>query len=283
MGRRKTPEEIGFLTRFAPHHSHAETIAEFERRFGSRLSPSALSSWMHDNGLRVVSGACRRFTGEERSFLASLVPGRSYREIADAFNARFPPITVSQVKSFINNNGLSTGRTGRFEKGNVPANKGKTWDEMGVSFESQRAMRRTCFKPGHMPHNAVGKPVGYERVTPGGYVEVKVAERPSRPGIHDNFKLKHRLVWERANGCPVPEGCIIVFADGDRRNFEPENLVCMSMADHAVVAHERMPYYDRESCETAMLAASVLRRARRRALEGRSCAEPEGTDRKELE
>lgn len=69
------------------------------------------------------------------------------------------------------------------------------------------------------------RPVGSERVKKG-YVQVKVAERPSRPGLHDNWVPKHKLVYEAAYG-PVPDGCAVFFADHDRANFDPGNLVAV--------------------------------------------------------
>ncbi len=61
----------------------------------------------------------------------------------------------------------------------------------------------------------------------GNYVMVKVAENPVRPGTRDNWRLKHLLVWEQANGCEVPPDMCIVFADHDKRNFAPDNLVAV--------------------------------------------------------
>lgn len=56
---------------------------------------------------------------------------------------------------------------------------------------------------GNLPHNT--KPIGYERISKDGYVEVKVKMRPSSPYCNDNFIPKHRLLWEAENG-PVPKG-----------------------------------------------------------------------------
>lgn len=71
-------------------------------------------------------GKRHAYTEREKEFMAGCVPGRSYREIREAFAEEFGwGITTQQVKSYIGNHGLSTGRTGRFEKGRRPHNKGK--------------------------------------------------------------------------------------------------------------------------------------------------------------
>ena len=59
------------------------------------------------------------------------------------------------------------------------------------------------------------RPVGSERHSSGG-VMVKVAEP-------DQWRFKHQLVWEKANG-PLPRGFRIYFIDGDRFNCALDNL-----------------------------------------------------------
>jgi hypothetical protein len=107
------------------------------------------------------------------------------------------------------------GKQYRFKKGIVPINKGKKWNE----FMTEKGMSnslKTTFKKGAIPPNR--KPVGYERISKDGYVEVKVAE-----GMRQ-FKLKHRLIYEQHYG-PIPKGCNVQFQDGNKLNLNPENLV----------------------------------------------------------
>ena len=42
----------------------------------------------------------------------------------------------------------------------------------------------------------------------------------------------HRYVWEQANG-EVPEGYVVAFRDGNRRNCSLDNLYLLSRADNA--------------------------------------------------
>jgi hypothetical protein len=71
------------------------------------------------------------------------------------------------------------------------------------------------FKKGHRPKNS--KPLGAERLTDYGYVQVKVAHNPS------TWRLKHLMAWEAAHG-PLPSGHKIEFIDGNRQNICLENL-----------------------------------------------------------
>ena len=74
------------------------------------------------------------------------------------------------------------------------------------------------FKRGNRPHNA--QPVGTETKEEDGYVWVKIAE-PSA------WKLKHHIAY----GEPVPTSHKLIFIDGNKYNFERENLKLISDAD----------------------------------------------------
>jgi hypothetical protein len=43
-------------------------------------------------------------------------------------------------------------------------------------------------------------------------------------------RVLQRVIWEEANG-PVPPGCLIIFADGDKRNCALENLACKTRSE----------------------------------------------------
>jgi hypothetical protein len=150
------------------------------------------------------------YTIEQADFLRENVTGRGNTELTQMFNAQFGlDLSVAQIKAFKKNRGLSSGLDGRFKPGHIPFNKGK---------EGLGGWEPTQFKKGHKPHNY--KPVGTERVNGDDYVDIKVAD-PNK------WRAKHILVWEKENG-PVPKGHVIIFGDGNRRNFEPDNLILVS-------------------------------------------------------
>jgi len=179
-----------------------------------------LAAWLKRNpDVAALYSPRNRMLPEEREWLEAYLPGRTHREIAEAFNERWPrrPLTARQVGSFIKNSGLATGLTGRFEPGGEAYNKGRAWDEF-MPPEAQEASRRAWFKEGGTPHNA--RPVGTE-VWRDGFLWRKVAEtRPSRHG----WRQVHRILWEERHG-PVPDGHSVCFRDGDRANIEIGNLI----------------------------------------------------------
>ena len=105
------------------------------------------------------------------------------------------------------------------------------------------------------------KPVGSERLGKDGYVMVKVAEWPTVPQTKDNWRFKHHVEWERANGAFVPDGWTVFFADGDKRNFDPDNLVALPRKYIGQLNNPELPgYHDRETL-LACVALCDLRSA----------------------
>lgn len=159
------------------------------------------------------------YTPEEREFFKEYIPGHTYGEIRAEFIARFGwGITAGQIKGYMGKHKMNNGLTGRFPKGHVPANKGK-------KGECAAGSEKGWFKKGSIPANK--RPVGSERVSKDGYIEVKVAE-PNK------WRLKHRIAWEAENG-KIPEGKCVLFLNGEKTDVRLCNLV---LADRRV--HVRM-------------------------------------------
>lgn len=196
----------------------------------------------------------RRYTKEEVDYLISIVPGHSYREIIKQFYDRFgTELTFNQVKNFIGNRKLNTGRTGQFQKGHVPFNKGKKGLTTG-GVETQ-------FKKGHRPANYL--PIGTERVrtprknrkTIGDYIDVKIAD-PNK------WRGKHLLVWEAHHGRSVPKGYCVIFGDGNNRNFDPDNLILVSRKQLAILNKRRLIQNDADLTRTAIIIADLSTKIR---------------------
>lgn len=148
------------------------------------------------------------WSDEEKEFLKEICFGRSYKEIIKMMNDKFEhQFTQGQIKGAIGRNNLNTGRTGRFERGHRPANKGTK----GIMKAN-----KTSFQKGHIPKNH--KEVGSERVNVDGYTEIKVAE-PNK------WRLKHRVMYEKYHNVDLNSEQLIIFADGDKSNLTKENLL----------------------------------------------------------
>jgi hypothetical protein len=179
------------------------------------------------------------------------------RILTVSFNNHFgTKLTTEQIKGTCTRIGLRTGRTGCFKKGNVPYNTGTKGLNQGSS---------TSYKAGQMPPNWC--PVGTVIEPKDGYTKIKVAEPKS-------WKHKHVWLWEQMNG-PVPDGCCIIFSDSDKKNFEPNNLICVQRSELLFLNRKSLIKTDTELTRSAVNVARVavkvskLKREIKKSISGR--------------
>ncbi|KQU96802.1 hypothetical protein ASD00_18315 [Ensifer sp. Root31] len=166
-----------------------------------------------------MKGKWIRYSVAEMEWLEAnrtLPIGDYHREFSSAFQRN--DVSAVNLHSLRKRKGWRTGRTGCFEKGQVPVNKGKPCPP-GKGGRHPNA-RRTQFKAGGLPHNT--KFLGHERVSKDGYVEISVAQENPHTGYERRYVLKHLHLWERING-PLPEGMCLKCVDGNRLNTDPVN------------------------------------------------------------
>ncbi|WP_167955097.1 HNH endonuclease signature motif containing protein [Anaerosporobacter faecicola] len=186
----------------------------------------------------------RKYKIEERNFIKEFAWGHSYKEIVEEFNKKFSPkIEINQIRSYLKNHNIKTGRTGRFEKGHIPANKGT---HIG-------GWKPTQFKKGNIPANH--KPIGTETIRNSykknqRYVYVKVAE----PNI---WRMKHIIVWEQHYG-EVPKGKVIIFLDGDTTNTDINNLQLIDRKINCRLNQLGLRYQDKESTKAGINVAELV-------------------------
>lgn len=196
-----------------------------------------------------------RWTPERTAWFRAFVPGHTESEISAEHERVFgAPLSKGQIGNAKTKLGVRSGtHGGRFQKG---CDGGFKSEEHRRKF--MEAGRATRFKKGQLNGIAAQReqPVGSERVNKDGYVEVKVAEGlQSSPT--SNFRPKHHVVYEQAYGS-IPRGCNVVFADGDKRNFDPSNLVVVPRGLWATISRKHIAYWDAESLGTAMNIARLV-------------------------
>ncbi len=155
-----------------------------------------------------------KYTQEQLDWVkehCTLVIGDLHAKFCQTFDRH--DVSAQNLNALRKRNGWKTGRTGQFQKGNVPhpdAHPG--------------GPNATSFRKGNVPANT--RPMYSERINKDGYIEIKVPEPNPHTGAKTRFRHKHVWVWEKANG-PVPESHVIVFKDGDRQNCDLANLECV--------------------------------------------------------
>lgn len=138
--------------------------------------------------------------------------------------------------------GDEVGKAFRFQKGQVPPNKGVK----GVVYQGCVA---TQFKPGQRSANY--KPVGSTRIcSKDGYVLIKMAE-----GLFQ-WKLLHRIVWERMNG-PIPKGFLVSFIDRNPLNWKITNLTLITKKQNAL--RNSIHNYGTEIAQLYQLKGAITR------------------------
>lgn len=199
-----------------------------------------------------------KWTAEVIQFMIDNYKGKDNIELAELLNEKFNLNTdgdrVCNVKANLKRRegiDLRTGiNRGCFKKGNVPANKGKKWDEY-LSKEQQERSRITCFKKGNIPANH--REIGEERTTKDGYVEIKVKDGC----LNDNWELKHRYIYKKHFG-NIPEGYNIIFLDGDRKNFDINNLKAIKKSHDLIMNNNKLFTKDGDLTSTGTLIAEVI-------------------------
>ena len=188
-----------------------------------------------------------KWTDEEKEYLASIVKGNTYKEIAKQMNDKFEyNFSEEQVKGMMYRNKLTTGTGGYFKKGSTPWNKG---------LKGYMGANKTSFKKGTIPPNQV--PIGTESIAKGGYIKVKVGE-PNK------WKLKQRYIYEQHYG-EIPNNYNVIFADKNIRNFDINNLVLVSKAEMLILNNNKLIFEDKELTKVGVNIAKVIDKAKKRS------------------
>ncbi|MGD9862561.1 MAG: HNH endonuclease [Pseudodonghicola sp.] len=130
-------------------------------------------------------------------------------------------VSMDNLKGLCTRKGWGTGRTGCFEPGQIPPNKG----HKGYCAPGSE---KGWFKKGarHGKARALYKPIGTERLSKDGYLERKVHDEMP---LQSRWRAVHLIRWEEVNG-PLPERHCLKCIDGDKTNTDPDNWACIPRA-----------------------------------------------------
>ena len=181
------------------------------------------------------------------AFLRAHAKNKTSAELTKMINDEFETsFTVDQIRYYKKNHKIRSGIDCRFVKGQTSHNKGKKMPK-----ELYDKAKQTMFQKGDSPANVL--PIGSETVRQNGYVMVKVQDGK----LNKNWKFKHVLVWEKENG-PLPDDKIIIFLDGDTRNFDISNLRAIDRYTHATLNLKHLRFQNKELTETGIALAQLI-------------------------
>ncbi|QQV90551.1 HNH endonuclease [Polaribacter phage Freya_1] len=166
--------------------------------------------------------------------------------------------TYGRIMRFLKKNDLEIPREliekrkleSRKKKGDVAYNKGLKQPEY-MSKESIEKTKKTRFKKGQLPKNTLK--VGSERLTKDGYIELKIAD-PNK------WILKQRYIYETYHKVKLKKGEIVVFIDGNNRNFTPVNLEKITKSEN--MNRNSIHRYPKEVKQNIILLAKVRKTLR---------------------
>lgn len=264
---RRYPEEVKkFIAENVRDVMTRDLVALVNEKFGLDFTMTKMQSYKKNHGLKngrshgiPVGKPTKLYPGEVKDFIKTNHKGVGPKEMSELLNGTFgTKYTHSQMKGYYARFKLDSGVTGYFPKGHTTFNRGMK----GITYPG---CVPTQFKKGNRPAN--WRPLESERISKDGYIEVKVADGR----LNKNWKAKHIVIYEQHNG-PVPPGRAVIFGDGDRRNFDPANLICVSRAQLARLNQMRLIQDDAELTKAGVTIADIHNKIgeRKKTLKGGS-------------
>ena len=257
MKKTWTPEQEQYLRDNYLEKTHNEMAQELGKTVSSVKSKCSVCGIVLPKELiykrRAVAArdanAHRRLTDSEDEFVKAHYIELTMHEIARRLKRAKSAVGCSMKRQGLSLTDKMRDARMRLTKGTESHNKGKKQSEY-MTIEQIEKTVATRFKKGDKVHNA--KPVGSERIGKGTYIQIKVAEPRT-------WKFKQIWVWEQHFG-PVQKGYIVIFKDNNNRNFDIDNLDCISRSQHIRMDIIAGKYIEAVENLSDNYVASVLKR-----------------------
>ncbi len=222
---------------FIINNTLGNTNKALTKMFNEKFKTSATVSAIKNQKVKLCVGneRCFNYSDEHIEFIIKNSNGTSSVKITEMFNEHFGTnLTLGQMKSFRGRFKIKCGvNETQFKKGKMP--------------------NETSFKKGNTPHKTL--PIGSERVNVFGFIEVKTSD--GNINAKKNWKLKHRFIWEQHYKRPAPKNHVVIFADGDNRNFDLDNLILAPKNQYSTMLRNGLLFDNADLTKTGALIAEL--------------------------
>lgn len=158
---------------------------------------------------------------EQHDFLVSQYKKDTLKNCLQKINDKFcMELTYNQISGYVSRNKIKSGRTGQFIKKQIPWNLGK---------KGYMGKNKTSFKKGYKPPNL--RLFYSEREGKNGLIEIKINGKNKHTGYVGVWKSKQSYLYEVYSGNKVLDGEVVIFKDGNIRNFNFDNLVKLKRSE----------------------------------------------------
>ncbi len=166
----------------------------------------------------------REFTQEQIEWVRENIPHMSTRECAQAFSEKFPEgLGQTVLRRLMKKNGISARA-----KENAPTPVGTE--------------RYSSYYDCIMVKVSESRVAGIKKDSPE-FVRIR----------NNSWKMKQNLIWEQMTGETIPWRHIVVFLDGDRTNYSPDNLFAVPLQIAGTIERMRMHSENPEIYKTALI------------------------------
>ena len=165
----------------------------------------------------------RLLTDEQLEYLKENYKGRTTQELTDLMNKKFGTnLRVEQLQTFKKHNGFASGVNTRFKKGELGSYNEARLRDIGDSFVSRKD----------------------------GYHYIKIGKNKK--------KKKQRYIYEQAHGVKLPTRMRVIFLDGDKNNFDIDNLKAVDSRTILMAKNRHLLTSDKEATETGLLISELM-------------------------
>lgn len=155
-----------------------------------------------------------KFSEEQIEFLKNFKGEKTLKELATLLKEKYgvETININYFRKYLRKLNIDY----KYEKYNAGCFK--------RGFSAWNKGVKTGVKPRRYDKNGdviwLEKPIGSERVEKKGYTLVKIK-------VPNTWEYKQRVIWKEIHG-EIPTNHVIIFADGNKSNFDIDNLICIS-------------------------------------------------------